>query len=43
MVITEDEWYAFQQEELEREAEEGGDMAEGEEWPVDEHVAPYRS
>ena len=43
MVITEDEWYEFQQEELEREQEEGGDMAEGEEWPVDDYGVSYRS
>ena len=43
VTITEDEWYEFQQEELERQEEEGGDMAEGEDWPVDEHGAPYRS
>ena len=43
MTVTEDEWYEFLQEELERQEEEGGDMAEGEDWPVDEHGAPYRS
>ena len=45
VVITEEEWYKFQEEELEREeaGDEGGDMAEGEEWPVDEYGAPYRS
>ena len=45
VVITEEEWYKFQEEELEREEEgdEGGDMAEGEEWPVDKYEVPYRS
>ena len=43
MVITEDEWYEFQQGELERVQEEDGDMAESEEWPVDEYGVPYRS
>ena len=45
MVITEEEWYKFQEEELEREeaGDEGGDIAEGEDWPVDEYGAPYRS
>ena len=42
-IITEDEWYEFQQEELDRQQEEGGDVADGEEWPVDEYGLPYRS
>ena len=39
MVITEEEWYEFQQEELAKEGEEEGDMEGGEEEPV---WVPYR-
>ena len=42
MVITEEEWYKFQEEELAKEGEEEGDMEDGEEEPVFQYGEPYR-